>query len=203
MLKKLKILFFALVVFFPGCRWFTSFVGNENSRGMEMAVNGFIKLKDRELDSLVVHGSAELRDVVANTISISGNLEASNLKSSKISVSGMLNAGNLKAKKLDVAGSANLFDGSHIEEETVIAGSLNATDSFFKKVEAASERIVLSNCEVQELAVKEIRPEKKQIVELIGGTIYGDVIFERDGGQVFLKSGAQVKGKVVRASVIR
>lgn len=146
---------------------------------------GLANLRGKTFDNLEVSGTAVLNDITAD----------------KISVSGALNGKKIKAATIEISGSAKLSD-AHVKGHTTVAGALNSTDSTFNYIEIASEHVVLTNSQVKEITVKKIRTSKQQVVELVGTTVHGDVVFKTDGGQVRLKNGAEIRGKVVGATVV-
>ena len=143
--------------------------------------NGNAQLHHRTFANLIVNGAAMVEKIVVKD---------------KFVVNGALNADKLEGNNLRVNGAAVLKDSS-LAGLTSISGVLQAEKTNFADILLSSEVGEFTTCTIKKITVRPVEHVKTQKIVLSTSTVEGDIIFEKEGGQVILKDGAKLIGAVV------
>ena len=165
-----------------------SYTSASRKSGMKsQTINGMAKIQGESFEILTVNGAASLDDVSAQEVIINGSLGATNLVTQKLTANGSVN-----------------LTASKIEEIAKVAGALEAYECLFNAITLLSEYAVLNNSKVKTIDVKKVSDFRKKVqqIELVNTAVEGDIVFEGGDGEVILKNGAFVQGKVIGGRII-
>ena len=188
--------------------------------GSDFTSSGSVRLADKNLRSLHASGSAHLTNVsVQTTAHISGSLHATGgtiktLHSSgttrlidtqvneKASTSGSLHASGGSFGQIAASGSTRLSN-TFVKQASTFSGSLQATKTSLNTIETnRTSKVTLTDCTVASIKVNDNRSKgPSKDIDLFGGTVEGDITFERKDGKVILHKNAQIKGNVIGGTV--
>lgn len=139
---------------------------------------------------------------VVDSINVNGSLFLDGTKVRSVQLNGYLEAKGALVDHLEVNGQVNLKNCQ--VNEGIINGLLTAENSKFQKeLSVASQKVVLVQCNVENLTIKEVHGfDGVQIIDLRNGTkVHGKVVVESGKGEVWLSSNSEVNGVIEGAKI--
>jgi cytoskeletal protein CcmA (bactofilin family) len=99
-------------------------------------------------------------------------------------------------------GAAILID-STVKGKVDVNGSLKAVETTLTEVEASTDEITLTNSSI--ICIKLRKPvvaDQVQKVILSGTVVSGDIVFEKEGGEVILRNKSSVQGNIIGGLIV-
>ncbi len=168
--------------------------------------SGSTNYRDKTFESLSCSGSTKLHTVVVKqSAKCSGSLTSTKSTFGKISASGSstLNETTVTGYA-SFSGAAKLTD-SALHGTTSFSGSLTGTNSTFTTITLSrTSKLTLTNSTVGSIQVDDSSSSSPtKDIDLYGGTVTGDIIFNYKDGKVILHNDATIKGKVIGGSIVK
>jgi hypothetical protein len=158
---------------------FSMFSNGYTGENMNRYSYGYQKFGKETVDNIQANGSVIIEGTTVLNL---------------VFVNGSLNADESIIDSLQVNGQVDIKD-SVVNNTSRINGSLNADNTeFHKELSVASQKLILKNCSVDSLIVREVNGyDGIQIVELRGATkIIGPIIVESGNGEIWISSKSEI-----------
>lgn len=198
-MKKISIIISAMVLVFAGLVVVSRYSSKHScSSCSDHCCSGVAHIDD---DTATFSGCAQLHDRTFGNLIVNGSATAEVIVvKDKFVVNGCLSATKLQGNHVRVNGAA-VFKDCSLAGLTSISGILQADKTVFTDIILAGERGEFTACTIKKITIRSAENDKAQKIILKDSVVEGDIIFEKEGGEVMLKDGAHVLGDVVGGTI--
>ncbi len=180
---------------------------NPTFAGSGSTINGTAHLKGEKYDSLTVNGNLTFDDLtIKEGLVVNGNLEGKGLKCAAMKSNGLarldrIEVGSVKSNGFFRAKNVEIKDSGEFN------GGCEIKNGKLPSIQIRGREATLIKCEVNgDLHIKKIEYSCcscHQRLELRENSVVtGDLLFDLEGGEVYLFGGSKVMGKIVNGKLI-
>ncbi len=165
--------------------------------GFALQMNGLVTLNDTHMDELYVTGLLEFKNLIIDKGLASNGIRGENLKSNKLTITGFTYVTNLNCSEAALIGTSEIIDCK--ANEIISNGVLNLENTTVDKIKSIGvfeaknttidtlnffgDEIILTNCRVKKLIIKNIENSVVTVILKEGTVISDDVTFVNCKGE--------------------